>query len=202
MFNDGVKVVARILESEAVNKTGENISSCVIDKLSPLIERVEQIMESITTSTEDVRKAADRLYRTGEDTRDEILKSVESLNTLADRSDPNPLQPQPSNQPLSYAAAASRQLPLSHPSTLARSRVRECQVLIDKNPNSEAYQLADLNERELVAKANEAMELMCKESPDEGEGAKAIGAKKLRNGGIVFELSSKEASQWVRQEKD
>jgi len=65
-------------------------------------------------------------------------------------------------RPKYYAAMAalSNSLPTMHPSTLARSHVRESQVLIDKNPQVSSNPLDMLNVRELITKANEAVARM------------------------------------------
>jgi len=58
---------------------------------------------------------------------------------------------------ITYANTLNRQLLEAHLSTLARSQVKERQVLIDKDLASKLNQLAELNKRKLVAKANEAL---------------------------------------------
>jgi len=65
-------------------------------------------------------------------------------------------------RPMLYAAMAAlgNRLPSAHPSTLAWSHVRESQVLIDKDPQVSSNLLDMLNERELITKANEALEKM------------------------------------------
>jgi len=58
-----------------------------------------------------------------------------------------------------------------------------------------------LNERELVTKANEALDKM-KEGHELGpKGTKVVGARKLRKGGVIYELNSAEAARWLRREK-
>jgi len=71
----------------------------------------------------------------------------------------------------------------AHLSTLTRSQVKDRQVLIDKDPAAKSNQLAALNERELVAKANEAIAHMTAQLPQGPTEPRAVGAKKLNNGG-------------------
>jgi hypothetical protein len=56
-----------------------------------------------------------------------------------------------------YAAALKGNVPLSPPSNLVKARARERQTLIDSDPRAEQNNLGYLTERELVAKANEAI---------------------------------------------
>ena len=102
-----------------------------------------------------------------------------------------------------YAKILSSCLPLVHPNTLARSRVRERQVLVDKDPLVTTNHLETLSEHELVAKANEAIAKMTEASDLDQriKDVRAVGEKKLNNGGIVFKLDSDKVVQWVGKEK-
>jgi len=79
--------------------------------------------------------------------------------------------------------------------------VKERQVLIDKDPASEMNQLAALNKRELVAKANEALARMTAQLPQGLAELRAVGEKKLNNRGVMYELDKPETASWVRKEK-
>ena len=80
--------------------------------------------------------------------------------------------------------------------------MKDRQVLIDKDPAAESNQLAGLNECELVAKANEAITHMVTKLPQGPPEPRAVGTKKLNNGGIVYELDKSESASWIRKEKD
>ena len=98
-----------------------------------------------------------------------------------------------------YAAALRGQVPLTHQTTLTRARTRNCQILIDDEDAATANPLQNLTEQELVAKANEALDL----SKDQNTptGGRFIGAKKLNNGGIVFDLNTAQITTWVKNNK-
>src|SRR5882724_5073882 len=97
----------------------------------------------------------------------------------------------------SYADALNRRLLPAHLSTLARSRVRQRQVLIDKDPAADLNQLDGLNEQELVAKANKAIGNMAAQLPQGPTVPWAVGERKLGNGGVVYELDKQETADWV-----
>ena len=59
--------------------------------------------------------------------------------------------------------------------------------------------LEGLTEWELVAKANEAVELM--EQPEHATKFQFIGAKMLANSGVVYESNVPDAAQWVQENK-
>ena len=101
---------------------------------------------------------------------------------------------------MTYAVAFRGNVPLSHPKNLAKARARKCQILIDKEPNTENNTLNDLTEQELVAKSNEAITQM-----DIAEYERDIiflGTKKLNNGGIVLDHEKPEMACWLQQNKN
>jgi len=53
--------------------------------------------------------------------------------------------------------------PLPMANMLARTHVRECQVLIDRDPQGSSDHLHKLNEQKLVAKSNEVLEKMARQ---------------------------------------
>jgi len=202
LLTDGIKAVAVLLEDEMVDRIAGEISSYVLDKISPLLDRSDKATDSLNEASSEIREAADRIKKTCEETRGVIQKAGEHRNfspVFAEPRNPHPGFPAPA---LSYAAALSSQLPLSHPHTLACSCTRDRQTLIDKDPFSANNGLEALTEKELVAKANEAIELMKAQSDDDGVDATVLGAKRIGNGGIVYELNSDQAAKWVRHERD
>jgi len=66
-----------------------------------------------------------------------------------------------------------------HPIILARMRVRERQILVDRDPSVTSKHISDLNEWELVVKVNEALTKMITQQDQGPKEAKAVGAKKL-----------------------
>jgi len=61
--------------------------------------------------------------------------------------------------------------------------------------------LDGLNKHELVTNANEAISTMLHQSEQGPREIRAVGTKKLRNGGVVYKLNSSEATAWLRKEK-
>ena len=80
--------------------------------------------------------------------------------------------------------------------------MKDRQVLIDKDPAAELNQLAGLNKCELVAKANEAITHMVTKLQQGPLELRAVGAKKLNNGGIVSKVDKSELASWIRKEKN
>jgi hypothetical protein len=74
----------------------------------------------------------------------------------------------------------------------------ERQVIIDKAPDVTTNGMMNLTEKELVTKANLAIKMMNDDSMLRG--TTFVGATKLRNGGTILQLNSKDAADWLRGE--
>ena len=100
-----------------------------------------------------------------------------------------------------YADALNRQFPTSHAGTLAQSRARNRQVLVDKTPDATDNHLDSLNEETLAEKVNKAITKMMRQMGQHPNEVKVIGAKKLQNSGVVYKLNNPEAASWLCQAK-
>jgi len=72
------------------------------------------------------------------------------------------------------------------------------QILIQKDHNTTDNALKSLTEKDLVTKANTALDLMGWEELDKLQHTTFIGAKKLRSGSILYQLNSKDAATWLQ----
>ena len=87
-----LKVLTIILDHESSNDTAHMIADMVLLKLSPVLHLMDHVADTAQEAVEDTRKAADHLYRTGEETRDELQKGLETakddlLKTMGDIKD-------------------------------------------------------------------------------------------------------------------
>jgi len=63
-------VIAIILEHESSADTTHMIAATISCKLNPMLHLMDHMADTMQEAMEDTRKAADHLYRTGEETRD------------------------------------------------------------------------------------------------------------------------------------
>ena len=219
-----IQVVATLLELETATRGANVVSMGVMKRLELLLAIVECVAEAMQDMTAESRKAPDRLYNMSKDARDElqkaagvmkdevsravegaceeIMKVSEGLRASADKAGSGGEVRRGGQEGTpTYMAVLNSRLPAAHQSNLARVRGRDWLVLIDKDPAAKTNNLGGLNERELVVKANEALARMKEASGGGPEGARMIGARKLRNGGVVYELSDLEAAKWLRWER-
>lgn len=95
---------------------------------------------------------------------------------------------------------ARAHLPPTHGSNLARNDAKQRQVLIDTAPGIDTNGLASLTEAELVAKGKAALDLMGMEASDAPRGTEFKGARKLKNGGVIYDMDTPAAASWLKSD--
>ncbi|KAJ7503357.1 hypothetical protein B0H11DRAFT_1711140, partial [Mycena galericulata] len=72
--------------------------------------------------------------------------------------------------------------------------------MVDRSPLVDTYGLAKLSEKELVEKANLALDLAKTALGDNTapNAAAFVGARRLRSGAVVFHLTTAAAAEWIR----
>lgn len=219
-----VSAIAYLLDNEASSKAVSNyISSVIEEKLSQVASQFNSIADHLNSAVLDAANIPDKLTdvtarlegrinslaTTTEECRDEIHQATSLVTEAASelQAHINELPTDPTShagtsahlQPGSYAAAAARHTP-APPPRLARANLESRRVLVDKAPGAEGNAWTSLNERHIVEKGKLALELMMAESPPPDK-IEVIGASKLANGGVLLELSSAEAAQYIRKER-
>ena len=128
---------------------------------------MDSVADSAQEASTETRSAADRLYRTCEETRDKLQRAMEGakeeLQKVAEglREESSKItegvsmvvadavktaQSHKTNDGrATYAEAVGARLPLAHPNMLARLRYQERQVLVDKDPWISSNHLEALN---------------------------------------------------------
>jgi hypothetical protein len=95
--------------------------------------------------------------------------------------------------------AVQNQIPTAHATVVSNGETSDKQILIQKDPNTTDNALDSLTERDLVTKANTAIDLMGIEAADAPTGTAFVGAKKLRNGNILYHFNMRDAAIWFNQ---
>ena len=94
-----------------------------------------------------------------------------------------------------YANALKNGTPSQHAEILAQSEAQSHQVII----KCDTEDLYDLSEKELVAKANLAIENLLNQGSDVPMGAKFLSARKLTRLRICLKLNSQQNADWLRK---
>ncbi|KAL7277809.1 hypothetical protein ACG7TL_002174 [Trametes sanguinea] len=178
-------VYAKAAVDREVSKQTVSVTMEVVeDRMAGMLERMESSAKAAEQTVEDLREARQALRDSAKklEADAEIARSV-----------------QLAGQGSSYAAVAAGR-GITPPSSVARAvekaRLRARQVLVD-NLHLRGADGEQIKEEVIVAKANEALR-MAREDGETPEGAKAVAATVLRNGGVVIEFNSEDAALWAR----
>jgi len=140
----GIRAVTTLLEHEETAHTTDAITAAILHKIDLVLESLEKVADQAQGMESDTRMVVDRMYRMGEDTRDELQKGVEAANediqrameclkaevrklienavmVTNDLSGPGDRQENGGLGCITYANVLNRQLLVAHLSTLARS---------------------------------------------------------------------------------
>ena len=202
--SDGLKAVALLIEQTQNDRAVESIVSTVTDRLTTMLQ---ENLSHRNKHTEDELEAAKNLCyaaisltNTIEEKCEEIQRVTGQLTEVSENisTQPTPAFLAPA-MTQSYADIAQQQPPLSgHADIIARGRNMERQVIIDKALDATMNGMMNLTEKELVTKANLTIKMMNDDSMLRG--TTFVGATKLKNGGTILQLNSKDAVDWLHGE--
>ena len=206
---DGIRAVAFLLANASAQQIADEITSMVknqlqehIEEFTSNLENMRDAIEHITAATDKITGKIDEFTDEFQETTEQIAqatqelteKASESANKAAIETTAPPL----ANQPFTYATAAQQELHADHAEVITRGNTADKQILIQKDKNATDNVLDSLSEKDLVAKANTALDLMGMAGLDRPRHATFIGAKKLRNGSVLYQMNTKEAAAWLR----
>lgn len=229
--SDGIRAVAILIQDVAADQIAEEIATRVQEKLEGhmqvLREGLEDMREVATQvrdtigevkgSIDEVREQSQEAAITTAGTMDELSDQVMMMTevnarlhryadgaetrekTAAERQGVEPTTQQPTLT-TSYARAAGLHIPTAHLTVISRGETNDRQVLIQRG-EMEAAAADGLSDKELVEKANVTLTLMGTQADDAPVGSKFIGAKRLRNGNILYAMNTKEAADWMKKKE-
>jgi hypothetical protein len=145
-------------------------------------DKIETLFKLITTQNQEIKSILTN-------NADTTHKTIET----------QPTETQPSYTGLNYAQATKTNLPMQHAPIIDQTAIKARQILIDKETETGHYPMAFLTEKEIIAKAKMAIDLMGKEADDRPEGFKFLGTKKLKRGTAILILSKEEDAKWIKQ---
>src|SRR5882724_8082141 len=74
----GIRAVTTLLELEEAAHTTDIITATVLCKIELVLDSMEKVANQAQGTVSDTRMVADQLYRTGEETRDELQKGMDA----------------------------------------------------------------------------------------------------------------------------
>jgi hypothetical protein len=98
-------------------------------------------------------------------------------------------------------ASIVAQAPARHADAVARVAMVNRQVVIECVAEAGKSSIANLTEKEILAKAKIAVEMLAKEGAKEAEDVQFIHARKTMKGGAILVTRTEEAARWLKREE-
>lgn len=176
----------------------EKLNTSVEGTVGRLTAEVHGLIEGqrqLTREIEGVRRLQTELTTTTGLLQTATTKTEEAL-----RQNPPPTLPASGDTRPTYAATLTHILPTSHTLVVNRQEAQFRKVLIDihRDIDDSGISAVQLNEKELVRKAMLALELMRAAGHPHPEDMRFLTVKRLRHGGLLYELNTKEAASWLQ----
>ncbi|KAG1854395.1 hypothetical protein C8R48DRAFT_675628 [Suillus tomentosus] len=183
-----MRVIAFILEEEAINEMTETIARHVTAAISPHIAKLQETEEKLTKTTTDLNAST-----TTQNTQFEEMKS-----TLAKLS--TQVSETVTAKPTYAEIAAARnhtdpEVQTQHLQRIAREAIKERQLLIDF-PSSSELAAGKSSHAQLVEKVKKALATLPKNNDTPELETRSI--IQFRQGGIIIEMTTKEAAEHIR----
>jgi hypothetical protein len=198
---DALRALALGIEMKKSEHVLEDVASDVRELLS-LARNTREKEETAGDVAEEIRAAAVQLTCTVEEqaadigtiaTRldDDLKRAAQRVEGMMQGGEQGP-----PTGPRSYAAVMSGKgaMTAEQAGILARGVRMRRQILVDKAADAASDSLSELSELELKEKANLALTIM----EAKMEGAAFVGARKLLNGGVVFDCRDEAMATWVK----
>lgn len=206
-LTDGIRAVALLLTDANRQQTADAITASVKTQLNEYMETFAANVETMRDAVEHVTAAAKEITGKMDDLKDGFQETAEQLTQatqdFTEKTTENlamaTATPYHTHQVETYASVAQQQIPTTHASAITRGDITDKQILIQKDKDATDNTLEPLSEKELVVKANTTLDLMGIEADDKPPGTAFVGAKKLRNGSILYQLSTRDAANWLKQ---
>ncbi|KAF8230264.1 hypothetical protein L208DRAFT_1282988 [Tricholoma matsutake] len=201
---DIIRAVAFLMEEAYEQQIVKGIVNIVKKKLEEQLESYAASVETMCDAVEHITGAAkvitgklDKFTDGFQASTDQLTQAMhELMEKMADTTNKNPDTTSHEQQHNTYATILQR--PSSDQAEIvARRETADKQLLIQRDRNATDNSLYDLAEKDLVAKANTALDLMGWKGLDKPHNTTFIAARKLRNGGILYSMNSQNAATWL-----
>ena len=204
---DGIRAVAFLLANASAQKIADEVSEMVknqiqehIENFTTGVENMRDAVEHVTMATKTMTGKIDEVKDGLQETTEQLTQATQELTGKTAESTNKATTDQIFDpQPMTYAAATQQEVHADHAEVITRGHTTDKQILIQKDKDATDNALDSLTEKDLVVKANTALDLMGKAGMNKPRHTSFIGAKKLRNGNVLYQLNSKDAATWLRE---
>lgn len=201
LVTDGIRAVAFLIADAGAQQMATEITEIVKTQLQEHMETFTSEVETMRDAIEHVKEAAKDITGKMDDFNNEIQETTDQLTQVTQELTEKTSETiqTPIQKPMTYASITQQYIPPVHETAISRGETSDKQLIIQKDPNATDNALNNLTEKDLVAKANTALDLMGTDASNKPSDTNFVGAKKLRNGNVIYQLNSKEAANWLKQ---
>lgn len=205
-ITDGIRAVAFLIEDAHNQQIADSIAEMVkiqireqMESFNSDVETMRDAGEHITDTAKMITKKMDDFNNGFQEMADQLTQATQELTEKATK--PTNTENRTTNQgPTTYAAATQQYDRNEHTEVILRGETVDKQILVQKKRDTEVNNdnpPTDLTEKELVTKANTALDLMGWEGLDKPQHTTFVAARKLRNGDIMYQVNTSEAAEWM-----
>jgi hypothetical protein len=213
------RAVAIMLHDEDTNNTAQLIASKVLDMQEATLAQLKTVSDKVGLAASSVSDAAASLEEranvlarqsdlANECTQDLAAATI-SINDAASElrsSTENVIAPTANSTGATYASVTATQAPITpanaaprYAAARAKAVADERNVILDLSGDA-AKDTAKLSEKELVDRANVAVDRMGLQAADKPDAFAFIAASKLEHGGIRYRMADKACADWLRRQ--
>jgi hypothetical protein len=213
-LTDGISAIVVLINDYATQQIANEIVETVktqlqehLDAFTSNVETMRDAVEHVTGATKEITGRLNELNDGFQDSAEQLVQATHELTErtaektaeIKNKSNTTDKELNFDHYLKTYASAAKQQIPPTHEAVIARGEQSAKQILIKKDPKIADNVLSSLSEKELVTKANTTLNLMDTESLEMPPGTAFVGAKKLRNGNVLYQLNTNDAGNWIKQ---
>lgn len=203
---EGFRALAFLIDEASQKQLMDTIAKQVEEALDSAMKNVKATLEE---NTNDLSAAAISVNNTIDEFRYECNRLTEELTEAATAVTESVEATASQNtqnveagreRGKSYADMARKAVPPMHAGMVAKGETQKRRVRLVKATGLETDGMAGLSERQLVEKANLALDMMEEQTEEKPNETRFVGATKLRGaaGGAIYEMNSEEAAEWLK----
>jgi hypothetical protein len=205
-LTDCIFAIAILITDQAAQNVANDIVTMVkiqlqehLDTFTTNVETMRDAVEHVTDAAKVVTGKLSEFNEGFQESADHLAQATQELAEKTAENADSAKERNLSQHLTTYASALQQQIPPAHEAMIAKGDQSAKQLLIRKRPNTTDNALDILTELELVAKANTTLDLMDTEAHEMPPGTAFVGARKLRNGSILYQLNTYDAGSWLSQ---
>jgi TolA-binding protein len=184
-LTDGIRAVVFLVADATVQHIAEEVTTAVKTHLQEQLESFNTNVEIMRDAVEHVTGTAKEITDKMNDFKDKFQETSKKLaqtsQDLVEKTQEAMTQDHITQnaRPATYTTVTQQHILVAHLTVITRGETDDKQILIQKDTNAINNTLENLTEKDLVAKANTALDIMGIEAADRPKDTKFVGVKKL-----------------------